>query len=85
MKEIIDVFNKEGIAILPSDTVYGIFADATSLKAIKKVDEAKRSNKPHLMVVSSIEMLKEYVSEIDELQEKLINKYWPNTLTILFK
>ena len=85
MKKIIDVFNKEGIAILPSDTVYGIFADATSLKAIKKVDEAKRSNKPHLMVVSSIEMLKEYVSEIDELQEKLINKYWPNTLTILFK
>ena len=85
MKEIIDVFKNDGIAILPSDTVYGIFADATSLKAIRKVDEAKQSNKPHLMVVSSIEMLKEYVSEIDKLQEKIINKYWPNTLTILFK
>ena len=85
MKELINIFNNDGIAILPSDTVYGIFADATSLKAIKKVDEAKGSNKPHLMVVSSINMLKEYVSEIDELQEKIINKYWPNTLTILFK
>jgi L-threonylcarbamoyladenylate synthase len=30
-------------------------------------------------------MLKEYVSEIDDLQYKLINKYWPNTLTILFE
>ena len=68
MKELINIFNNDGIAILPSDTVYGIFADATSLKAIKKVDEAKGSNKPHLMVVSSINMLKEYVSEIDELQ-----------------
>lgn len=84
-KELMDVLNRGELAILPSDTVYGIFADATNYDAIKRVDNAKHSNKPHLIVVSSIEMLKKYVSEINELQEKIINKYWPNTLTILFK
>ena len=85
MEELIDVLEKGELAILPSDTVYGIFADATSIDAIKRVDDAKHSNKPHLMVVSSIEMLEKYVSEINDLQRKIINKYWPNTLTILFK
>lgn len=84
-KELLNVLEKGELAILPSDTVYGIFADATNYNAIKRVDEAKQSNKPHLIVVSSIEMLKKYVSEVNELQEKIINKYWPNTLTILFK
>ena len=85
MEELIDVLEKGELAILPSDTVYGIFADATSIDAIKRVDDAKHSNKPHLMVVSSIEMLERYVSEINDLQRKIISKYWPNTLTILFK
>ena len=84
-KELLNVLQNGKLAILPSDTVYGIFADATNYDAIKRVDEAKHSNKPHLIVISSIDMLKEYVSEINELQEKIINKYWPNTLTILFK
>ena len=84
-KELLNVLQNGKLAILPSDTVYGIFADATNYDAIKRVDEAKHSNKPHLIVISSIDMLKEYVSEINELQEKIINKYLPNTLTILFK
>ena len=83
--ELISVLNKGELAILPSDTVYGIFADATNINAIKRVDEAKHSNKPHLILVSSFDMLKEYVSEINDLQKKIMEKYWPNTLTILFK
>lgn len=85
MNELIDVLNKGEIAILPSDTVYGIFGDATNIEAIKRIDEAKHSNKPHLIVISSLEMLEKYTSEINDLQKELINKYWPNTLTILFK
>ena len=80
-KELLNVLEKGELAILPSDTVYGIFADATNYNAIKRVDEAKQSNKPHLIVVSSIEMLKKYVSEVNELQEK-IKYYYSNILVI---
>ena len=84
-KKILEVLNNGELVILPTDTVYGIHADDTSVDAIRKVDEAKHSNKPHLMLVSSISMLEEYTKEINDLQRKIINKYWPNTLTILFK
>lgn len=84
-KKILEVLNNGELVILPTDTVYGIHADATSVDAIRKVDEAKHSNKPHLMLVSSISMLEEYTKEINDLQRKIIDKYWPNTLTILFK
>ena len=83
--KIYEVLNNDGIVIMPSDTVYGIFANATKEICIKKVDNAKHSNKPHLIVVSDFEMLERYVLEINDLQKELINKYWPNTLTILFK
>lgn len=86
MKEIIDEINKGNIVITPTDTVYGIQGDATNIDAIKKAFEAKqRENKPLLILVSSISMLEKYVSEITDLQREIINKYWPNTLTILFK
>ena len=83
--KLLKVFNDGKIALLPSDTVYGLFADATNSESIKRIDDAKHSNKPHLIVISSLEMLKEYTSEISDLQQKIIDKYWPNTLTILFK
>ncbi len=83
--ELLDILNKGELAILPSDTVYGIHADATNIDAIRRVDEVKHSNKPHLILVSSIKMLEEYTEKINDLQKQLINKYWPNTLTILFK
>ena len=63
-KKILEVLNNGELVILPTDTVYGIHADATSVDAIRKVDEAKHSNKPHLMLVSSISMLEKYTKEI---------------------
>lgn len=85
IEKLIEEIEKGNLIITPTDTVYGISADATNIEAIKKVFEAKkRENKPLLILVSSIDMLKEYVSEINEVQEKLMN-YWPDKLTILFK
>ena len=36
-------------------------------------------------MVSSIEMLKKYVKNISDVEKRLIEKYWPGRLTILFK
>ena len=86
MKELIDNIEQGNLVIVPTDTVYGISADACNTDAIKKVFIAKkREEKPLIVMVSSIEMLKKYVKNINELKQKLIDKYWPNTLTILFE
>ena len=62
INKIIDVLSKGEIAILPTDTVYGLTGDATSLKAIKLANDIKKREKsqPLLILVSSIDMLKKY-------------------------
>ena len=87
INKIIDVLSKGEIAILPTDTVYGLTGDATSLKAIKLANDIKKREKPQplLILVSSIDMLKKYTKNISDLELEVINKYWPNKLTILFE
>ena len=87
MNEIIDYLKKGKIIITPTDTIYGIMADATNDEAVKKVYEAKKRSfdKPLLLLVNGLDMLKEYVLGIDDLTKKVIDEYWPGPLTILFK
>ena len=87
MNDVIKHLKKGGIIITPTDTVYGIMADATNDKAVKKVYEAKKRSfdKPLIVLVNSIEMLNDYVLEIDDITKRIIDKYWPGPLTILFK
>lgn len=87
INKIIDVLSIGEIAILPTDTVYGLTGDATSLKAIKLANDIKKREKsqPLLILVSSIDMLKKYTKNISDLELEVINKYWPNKLTVLFE
>ncbi len=82
-----NLINNGELAIVPTDTVYGIIADATNEEAIRKVYFAKHRSfsKPLIIMVSSIDMLKRYVKDISSVEQKLIEKYWPGRLTILFK
>lgn len=87
MKEIVEVIKNGGVVIMPTDTIYGIIADATNECAIQRVYEMKKrnENKPMLMLVNSIEMLEKYVSSIKDIERKLIDELWPGALTIIFK
>lgn len=85
--KIIEEITNGHLVIMPTDTIYGIIANATDEDAIKKVYQAKKRNfhKPLLILVSNEKMLKEFVIEIPPLTQKIIQKYWPGPLTILFK
>lgn len=79
---------KDGkLVIMPTDTIYGIIGDATNEDVINKVYEVKERphDKPLLILVSNLSMLHELVTEIPKETEKIINKFWPGPLTILFK
>lgn len=55
MEKIIDEIENGNLVIMPTDTVYGIMADATKEDVIEKAFIAKkRENKPLLLLVSSI-------------------------------
>lgn len=79
---------KQGkLVLFPTETVYGIGANALDEEAVKKIYIAKgrASDNPLIAHIANLEMLKKLVMEVGKIEEKLIEKFWPGPLTIVFK
>jgi L-threonylcarbamoyladenylate synthase len=77
-----------GTVVLPTETVYGLGANALSSTAVKKIFQAKGrpSDNPLIVHVCSIEMMKDLLKEpLDLRAKKLIKAFWPGPLTLVFK
>ena len=85
INEVVEILKCGGIAVLPTDTVYGIVCDALCISSVKKVYELKSRpySKPMVILVSNIDMLKKYSSNISKLESSLIKTYMPGELTII--
>lgn len=85
--KIVKEIKSGNLVITPTDTVYGILADAMNAAAVEKVYQAKQRSrtKPLLLLVSSVEMLIKYTEKLSAREEQIIQKYWPGKLTILLK
>ena len=86
IKEPAQAIKQGNLVLFPTETVYGIGANALDEKAVKKIYEAKgrASDNPLIAHISNLEMLKKLVTEIGKTEKKLIEKFWPGPLTIIF-
>ncbi|WP_422730449.1 L-threonylcarbamoyladenylate synthase [Lentilactobacillus rapi] len=75
------------LVAFPTETVYGLGADATNESAVKKVYQAKGrpSDNPLIVTVSSVSMVETYVASFSDDAKKLIKQFWPGSLTMIFK
>lgn len=75
------------VLVLPTDTVYGIVSDAFNGEAVRKIYELKNReySNPMSVVVSNIEMVKKVAKNISETEKKIIEKFLPGALTIIFE
>ncbi len=82
----VQILKKGGIIAYPTETFYGLGCDATNFAAIQKIFELKgRDEKnPLPVLIDSVEKLPLYVREIPLFAEKLIQKFWPGPLTLVF-
>lgn len=79
---------KDGqLVAFPTETVYGLGADATNEAAVKNVYLAKGrpSDNPLIVHVASIEMVERYAAEIPNSARQLMKVFWPGSLTIILK
>ena len=76
-----------GLVIFPTETVYGIAADALNDSSIARLYEVKGRpcNKPFTLHVSNIGMVLNSGAEITAKAKKLIDRYWPGPLTIILR
>lgn len=86
LKQAVSTIKKRGVIICPTDTVYGLIADAIDEDAVKKVFQIKKRkiNKPLPVFVKDIKAAKKIVY-IDKDQEKILKKFWPGKLTAVLK
>ena len=71
----------------PTETVYGLGADATNEKAIARIYEVKGrpTNHPLIVHISSMELMEKWASEIPEYAIKLARAFWPGPMTLVLK
>ena len=75
------------LVLFPTETVYGIGANALDTEAVKKIYIAKgrASDNPLIAHISDIKMLDDLVLEVGDVEKKLIEKFWPGPLTVVFR
>jgi len=85
-KKIIKLLKSGGLVIMPTETLYGAFVDATNHSAVIKLNKYKKRpfGKPYSVAVSSLETAKKYVY-INKTAEKLYKNFLPGPLTIVSK
>jgi L-threonylcarbamoyladenylate synthase len=79
---------KEGhLVAFPTETVYGLGADATNKKAVARIYEVKGRPIDHPLIVhiSSMKLLDKWASEIPEFAIKLARAFWPGPMTLVLK
>ncbi len=82
----IEVLKAGGVVLFPTETAYGLAADARNPRAVRRVFEIKgrEPEKTPPLIVSDREMAEEYVA-IDPVLDSLVAKYWPGALTVVGK
>lgn len=85
IKQAAKQIQKGNLVLFPTETVYGIGANALDETAVKKIFIAKgrASDNPLIVHISNLKMVEELVGEISKLERKLMETFWPGPLTII--
>ena len=80
-----EILRQGGLVGIPTETVYGLAADALNGEAVAKIFKAKGRpmDNPLIVHISDISQWKKLVREIPESARKLAETYWPGPLTII--
>lgn len=98
INEAVQTLRDGGLVAFPTETVYGLGADAKNPDAVKRIFTAKGRPSNHPLIVhlaapdkfdqSQIDwvpVLSPWVRDLSEDALKLINAFWPGPLTLVFK
>ncbi|CAL9423066.1 Putative threonylcarbamoyl-AMP synthase [Streptomyces sp. enrichment culture] len=87
LREATSAVRRGELVVLPTDTVYGIGADAFSPEAVGDLLEAKGRgrNMPSPVLIGSPNTLHGLVTDFSELAWELVDAFWPGALTLVAK
>jgi L-threonylcarbamoyladenylate synthase len=87
IKQAADIIRNGGLVAFPTETVYGLGADALNPVAVAKIFEAKNRplNDPLIMHIADREDLLRLSNEVYKITLDLVDEFWPGPLTLVLK
>jgi L-threonylcarbamoyladenylate synthase len=87
IKEAAHTLRNGGVIGYPTETVYGLGADAYNEEALERLFKIKgrEADKPISILIGNMEMLDEVAARIPPVATGLIRGHWPGPLTIIFE
>jgi len=82
-----EVLRSGGLVAFPTETVYGLGADAANTDAIKKIYAAKGRPRNHPLIVhlGSASQVSNWAIDVPLAAERLAKRFWPGALTLIFR
>ncbi|MFT7328233.1 MAG: L-threonylcarbamoyladenylate synthase [Crocinitomicaceae bacterium] len=84
MKSFKDVIKKGGVAVIKTDTLYGLVCDARNHSAVDRIYTLKKRDKkkPCIVLVANYEQIKEFGINVNSII-KTLDVYWPGKVSII--
>jgi L-threonylcarbamoyladenylate synthase len=85
MRQARQAIGRGDLVVLPTDTVYGVAADAFNARAVQALLDAKGRGRqsPPPVLVAGVTTLRALVAEVPEPIERLVEEFWPGGLTVV--
>lgn len=73
------------VAVIPTDTIYGITGSAFNKKTVEKIYRLRKrtSSKPMIILISGIEQITELGVKVTLKQKGILKKLWPNKVSVV--
>src|SRR5471030_1800826 len=80
-----DIIKKGGLVAFPTETVYGLGANALDPEAVKKIFIAKGrpQDNPLIVHIADLQEIYALVNEVPHVAKKLMESFWPGPMTII--
>jgi L-threonylcarbamoyladenylate synthase len=85
LRRAAEILRSGGVVAFPTETVYGLGANALNTQAVRRIYELKGRpcTSPLIVHAASLEMARRLVAEWPEEAEALAHRYWPGPLTLV--
>ena len=86
IQEAVGYLRAGGVIVSPTDTLYGLVADAFSTPALRRVFAIKgrQADLALPVLVASLDQARQVVREFSEIGRRLAERFWPGPLTLVF-
>jgi len=87
IKVAAEILKKGGLAAFPTETVYGLGANAFNSRAVTDLFAAKNRplDNPPILHINQVNQVSQLAKEVPKNSEELMQKFWPGPLTLVFK